>query len=74
MALRNRSGQPVNVGGEDVMPAVNDVLARMAEFAIKIRKRKWRGYADTPIKNVVNIGIGGSHLGPAMACNALRPY
>ena len=74
VALRNRSGQPVNVGGEDVMPAVNDVLARMAEFAIKIRKRKWRGYADTPIKNVVNIGIGGSHLGPAMACNALRPY
>jgi glucose-6-phosphate isomerase len=74
VALRNRSNTPIMVDGEDVMPAVNDVLARMAAFALQIRSGEWRGYTGRPIKNVVNIGIGGSDLGPVMAYEALKPY
>ena len=74
VALRNLSGEPVTVNGHDVMPEVRAVLAKMSIFAESIRSGKWRGYSGMPIRNVVNIGIGGSHLGPAMACDALRPY
>ncbi len=74
VALRNRSNTPINVDGEDVMPKVNSVLDRMSEFADKVRSGEWRGYTGAKIRNVVNIGIGGSHLGPAMACEALKPF
>ncbi len=73
-ALRNRSGRPVLVGGQDVMPAVRHVLDRMAAFAEAVRSGAWRGAAGRPIRALVNIGIGGSDLGPAMACEALRAY
>ncbi len=73
-ALRNRSNRPVMVDGEDVMPGINDVLTRMATFCNKIRSQAWRGYTGLPIRNVVNIGIGGSDLGPAMAAEALKSY
>ncbi|HGG59237.1 MAG TPA: glucose-6-phosphate isomerase, partial [Gammaproteobacteria bacterium] len=73
-ALRNRSGEPVYVDGEDVMPAVQAELAHMREFAEKIHSGQWRGYTGERITDVVNIGIGGSDLGPAMVCEALRPY
>ncbi len=78
-ALRNRAERPVMVDGHDVMPDVRDVLERMRAFADKVRTGKWKGYAakgasGKPITDVVNIGIGGSDLGPAMACLALKPY
>ncbi|MDP2833805.1 MAG: glucose-6-phosphate isomerase [Pseudomonadota bacterium] len=73
-ALRNRSERPVMVDGQDVMPEVREVLARMRAFADKVRTGKWKGYSGKPISDVVNIGIGGSDLGPAMACLALKPY
>ena len=73
-ALRNFSGQPVKVDGKDVMPDVLGVRARMAAFADKVRKGEWKGYTGKPIRYVVNIGIGGSDLGPAMAYQALLPY
>lgn len=74
VALRNRSGSPIAVDGRDVMPDVNSVLGQMSDFAQKIRSGEWRGYCGVPIRNIVNIGIGGSHLGPAMACEALKPF
>jgi len=74
VALRNRSRTPIPVNGKDVMPEVNAVLAKMATFSKSIRSGEWRGYTGSPIQNIVNIGIGGSHLGPAMACDALKPY
>ena len=74
IALRNRSNRPIMVDGRDVMPEVNAVLKKMAAFCRRVRAREWRGYSGIPIRNIVNIGIGGSHLGPAMACDALRPY
>ncbi len=73
-ALRNRSERPVVVDGHDVMPDVRAVLARMRDFANRVRTGKWRGYTAKPITDVVNIGIGGSDLGPAMTCLALKPY
>jgi len=73
-ALRNRSDRPVLVDGHDVMPDVREVLARMRAFADRVRTGKWKGYTGKPITDVVNIGIGGSDLGPAMACLALKPY
>ncbi len=73
-ALRNRSGTPVLVNGTDVMPQVNAVLDQMSAFCDGVRSGKWRGHTGKTIRNVVNIGIGGSDLGPAMACEALKPF
>ncbi len=74
VALRNRSGQPIYVDGKDVMPEVRAVLDKMAVAAESIRTRQKLGSTGKPIRNVVNLGIGGSDLGPAMAYEALRPY
>ncbi|MGH8502065.1 MAG: glucose-6-phosphate isomerase [Gammaproteobacteria bacterium] len=74
VALRNRSRRAIAVNGEDVMPAVSAVLARMRAFSGKLRGGEWIGYTGEAITDVVNIGIGGSHLGPAMVCAALEPY
>ena len=74
VALRNRSNTPVIVDGEDVMPKVNAVIARMGAFAEKVRSGDWRGYSAARITDVVNIGIGGSDLGPQMVVQALKPY
>ena len=74
VALRNRSGDPILVDGRDVMPDVRATLERMADFARRVRSGEWKGFTGRPIRNVVNIGIGGSGLGPAMACEALKPY
>ena len=73
-ALRDRSGQPVRTGGEDVMPEIRRVLEHMAGFADSVRSGKWLGASGKPIRNIINIGIGGSDLGPAMACEALKSY
>lgn len=73
-ALRNVSGQPVMVDGIDVMPAVRGVLQKMKDCASRIREGRWIGHTGRPIRNVVNIGIGGSDLGPSMATEALRFY
>ena len=74
VALRNRSNRPIRVDGEDVMPAVNRVLDRMARFVESVRSGQWRGHTGKAITDVVNIGIGGSDLGPVMVTEALRPY
>jgi glucose-6-phosphate isomerase len=74
VALRNRSNQPVMVDGEDVMPKVNAVVERMGAFAEQVHSGQWRGYSGKRISDVVNIGIGGSDLGPKMVVQALRPY
>ena len=73
-ALRNRSGQPVYVDDEDVMPHVNAVLEHIKEFTQSIHSGDWRGFTGKKITDVVNIGIGGSDLGPAMVCKALQHY
>ena len=73
-ALRNRLGKPVFVDDENVMPAVETELEKMRVFSDKVRSGQWIGYAGLPITNVVNIGIGGSDLGPNMVCRALAPY
>ena len=73
-ALRNRSDKPVIVDGEDVMPKVNAVLAQMEAFCQKIHSGSWRGYTGKKITDIVNIGIGGSDLGPVMVTEALRAY
>lgn len=73
-ALRNRANRPVHVDGKDVMPEVNRVLARMRAFSTKVRDGSWRGFGGDRITDVVNIGIGGSDLGPVMVTEALRPY
>lgn len=73
-ALRNRINRPIFVDGENVMGRVNKVLGQMCVFAEKIRSGEWRGYADEAITDVVNIGIGGSDLGPKMICESLSPY
>lgn len=73
-ALRNSSNESVMVDGEDVMPEVNQVLAQMKAFADQISKGTWLGYTGKPIKSLVNIGIGGSDLGPVMVTEALKPY
>jgi glucose-6-phosphate isomerase len=72
--LRNRSPRPATVDGEDVMPAVREVLAQMKAFSERVRSGTWRGYTGKAITDVVNIGIGGSDLGPAMASYALQPF
>lgn len=73
-ALRNRSGKPVIVDGKDVMPEVQAVLKKMGTFSEKIRSGEWKGHTGKPIKNIVNIGIGGSDLGPKMAYEALKAF
>ncbi|MFJ7778137.1 glucose-6-phosphate isomerase [Streptomyces yangpuensis] len=73
-ALRAPAGTVVEVDGEDVVPGVHAVLDKMAAFSEQIRSGKWTGFTGRPIKNVVNIGIGGSDLGPAMAYEALRAF
>ena len=74
VALRNRSNTPIVVDGEDVMPAVNAVLAHMRSFTEAIRSGEWKGYTGKAITDVVNIGIGGSDLGPVMVTEALKPF
>ena len=74
VALRNRSNRPIVVDGEDVMPGVNEVLGRVEHFVWAVRSGEWRGYTGERITDVVNIGIGGSNLGPKMVCTALGPY
>ncbi|MCS6770975.1 MAG: glucose-6-phosphate isomerase [Kiritimatiellae bacterium] len=74
VALRNRSNTPIFVDGKDVMPEVNAVLDRMRDFSRRVRSGEWRGHTGRRIRNIVNIGIGGSDLGPAMAYEALKPY
>lgn len=73
-ALRNRTNTPVLVDGKDVMPEVNAVLAKMKDFCQRIISGEWKGYTGKAITDVVNIGIGGSDLGPYMVTEALRPY
>jgi len=74
VALRNRSNVPMKVGGADVMPEVNAVLAHMKEFCHSVISGQWKGYTGKSITDVVNIGIGGSDLGPLMVTEALKPY
>jgi glucose-6-phosphate isomerase len=74
VALRNRSNRPIVVDGKDVMPEVNAVLAKMREFTDAVRTGAWKGHTGKRITDVVNIGIGGSDLGPTMASLALKPY
>ncbi|MFN0011890.1 MAG: glucose-6-phosphate isomerase [Phycisphaerales bacterium] len=74
VALRNRSNTPIVVDGKDVMPEVNRVLEQMFAFADQVRGGGWKGYTGKAITDVVNIGIGGSDLGPVMATEALKPY
>ncbi len=74
VALRAPKDEVIRVDGENVVPAVHDVLRRMSEFARKVRTGEWKGYAGRRIRNIVNIGIGGSDLGPVMACEALKHY
>ena len=74
VALRNRSNRSVVVDGEDVMPKVNAIIERMGVFAEQVRSGQWRGYTGERITDVVNIGIGGSDLGPQMVVQALKPY
>ena len=73
-ALRNRSDRPVSVAGVDVMPDVRRVLEHMRDFTASVRDGTWVGHTDRAITDVVNIGIGGSDLGPVMVTEALRPY
>ena len=73
-ALRNFSGEPVMVDGNDVMPEVKQTLSRMKEFCWSVRSRQWRGFSNKPFTDIVSIGIGGSFLGPKLASEALKPY
>lgn len=74
VALRNRSNTPILHDGKDVMPGVNSVLKHMREFSDAVRNHEWKGYSGKSITDVVNIGIGGSDLGPLMVTEALQPY
>ena len=74
MRLRNRGDKPVFVDGVDVMPQIKSVLNKMKEFSNSVRDGKWLGYSGKPIKTVINIGIGGSDLGPVMVTQALKWY
>jgi glucose-6-phosphate isomerase len=74
VALRNRSNRPILVDDEDVMPGVNRVLDKMRRFSERVRSGEWKGYTGRAITDVVNIGIGGSDLGPKMVTTALEPY
>lgn len=73
-ALRNRANTPVVVDGQDVMPQVNAVLEKMRRFCHAVISGQWRGYTGKPITDIINIGVGGSDLGPYMVTEALRPY
>jgi len=73
-ALRNRDNKPIEVDGKDVMPEVNAVLQQMKSFSDKLISGTWKGYTGQPIADIVNIGIGGSDLGPYMVTEALKPY
>lgn len=74
VALRNRSNRPIFVDGRDVMPGINQVLEKMGQFSDRVRNGQWTGYTGKRITDVVNIGIGGSDLGPVMVCESLKPY
>jgi glucose-6-phosphate isomerase len=74
IALRTPRNSSIIVDGEDVVPKVHEVLDRMSSFANQVRSGKWKGFTGKPIRNIINIGIGGSHLGPEMAYEALRYY
>jgi glucose-6-phosphate isomerase len=74
VALRAPKKQQIRVDGIDVVPGVHEVLGRMGEFADRVRSGEWRGYTGKPIRAIVNVGIGGSDLGPVMAYEALRHY
>ncbi len=74
IALRNRSNTAIMVDGEDIMPDINEVLAKMKNFCHAIRSGEWKGYTGKAITDIVNIGIGGSDLGPKMVTTALKPY
>ncbi len=74
VALRNRGGRPIDLDGADVMPDVGRVLDQMARFVARVRGGEWLGHTGRPVTDVVNIGIGGSNLGPLMVCEALRYY
>jgi glucose-6-phosphate isomerase len=74
IALRAPRDARIEVDGENVVPAVHAVLDKMADFSRRVRSGEWTGFTGRPIRNIVNIGIGGSDLGPKMAYEALRPY
>ena len=74
VALRTPKGKRIVVEGEDIIPRVHDVLGKMADFSNRIRNGEWKGYSGKMIRNIINIGIGGSDLGPMMAYEALRYY
>ena len=74
IALRNRSNTPIYVDGSDVMPEIHAVLKKMKQFSDTVIAGAWRGYTGKPVSDIVNIGIGGSDLGPVMVTEALRPY
>jgi len=74
VALRNRSNTPIVVDGKDVMPDVNRVLGRMKDFSQRLHSGEWTGYSSQKITDIVNIGIGGSDLGPVMVTECLKPY
>ena len=73
-ALRNRSNEPIYVDGQDVMPEVQSELEKMRQYSEAIRTGQWLGYSGKPIIDIVNIGVGGSDLGPVMVSEALTPY
>ncbi|MDT8418819.1 MAG: glucose-6-phosphate isomerase [Desulfuromonadales bacterium] len=74
VALRNRSNRPIEIDGQDVMPGINRVLEQIRNFSDRVRDGRWTGHTGKPIRDIVNIGIGGSDLGPLMVCEALKPY
>ena len=74
VALRAPKGEPIVVDGVDVVPQVHTVLDKMADFSRRVRNGEWKGHTGKPIRNVINVGIGGSDLGPVMAYEALRHY
>ena len=74
VALRNRSNEPIAVAGKDVMPQINAELDKMRRFADQVTSGNWKGYSGKPITDIVNIGIGGSDLGPVMVTECLHPY
>ena len=74
VALRNRSNSPIGVDGKEIMPEINAVLEKMKGFSEKVISGDWKGYSGKAITDVVNIGIGGSDLGPVMVTEALKPY
>jgi len=74
IALRNRSNTPIYVNGQDVMPEINRVLSQIETFSNDVRSGKWKGFTGKQIRTVINIGIGGSYLGPKMICEAMQSF